>query len=177
MHLQEYQEKRKFDQTPEPETNESEMPHESPVFVVQKHKASHLHFDFRLEADGVLKSWAVPKGPSMNPKDKRLAVQVEDHPLSYAGFSGTIPEGNYGAGQVEIWDNGTYTYIGKFNDMEEAIRKGIIEFELEGHLLRGIFNLVRTHMDEKENNWLLMKKDDAYAVHHPYDAADIPLNN
>lgn len=177
MHLHEYLEKRKFDQTPEPETNGQETPHESPVFVVQKHKASHLHFDFRLEADGVLKSWAVPKGPSMNPKDKRLAVQVEDHPLSYAGFSGIIPEGNYGAGQVEIWDNGTYRYIGKFHDIDEAIRQGIIEFELEGHLLRGIFNLVRTNMDDKENNWLLMKKNDAYAVHHPYEAVDIPSNN
>lgn len=179
MHLQEYQEKRKFDQTPEPEpeANAKETLHESTVFVVQKHRASHLHFDFRLEADSVLKSWAVPKGPSMNPKDKRLAVRVEDHPLSYANFSGTIPEGNYGAGEVEIWDNGTYMYCGKFRDIGEAIQQGIIEFELEGHLLRGIFSLIRTHMDEKENNWLLIKKDDAYAVHHPYDAADIPPNN
>lgn len=174
MHLQEYQEKRKFDQTPEPQTNIGETPHNEPVFVVQKHNASHLHFDFRLETDGVLKSWAVPKGPSMNPKDKRLAIQVEDHPLSYADFSGTIPEGNYGAGEVEIWDKGTYTDLKKYPDMNEAIKQGIVEFELNGHHLKGIFTLVRTNMDDKENNWLLMKKDDSYAIHHFYNAVDIP---
>lgn len=174
MHLQEYLEKRKFDQTPEPKANVGETSDSHPIFVVQKHNASHLHFDFRLEADGVLKSWAVPKGPSMNPKDKRLAIQVEDHPLSYADFSGIIPEGNYGAGEVEIWDKGTYTYLKKYPDMDEAIEHGVIEFELHGHYLKGIFTLVRTNMDEKENNWLLIKKDDSDAVHHLYDAVDIP---
>lgn len=179
MSLKEYQEKRQFTETPEPkaaskESAHKESAHKEPVFVIQKHDASHLHFDFRLEAGGVLKSWAVPKGPSMNPKDKRLAVQVEDHPLDYANFEGTIPEGNYGAGTVEIWDSGTYTYIEKYRSVEEAIEHGILEFKLHGQKLKGLFTLVRTDMDGKEKNWLLMKKEDAYAVHRSYDAADIP---
>lgn len=174
MSLKEYQEKRRFDDTPEPEAKEKKTSHPEPVFVVQKHQASHLHFDFRLEADGVLKSWAVPKGPSMNPKDKRLAVQVEDHPLDYAGFEGVIPEGNYGAGTVEIWDSGTYAYKGKFRDVDEAIEEGVIEMELDGQKLKGLFDLVRTDMDDKKNNWLLMKKDDSFAIHDIYRAEDIP---
>lgn len=173
MSLKEYQEKREFDKTPEPQGEKKEsFPHE-PVFVVQKHEASRLHFDFRLEAEGVLKSWAVPKGPSMNPKDKRLAIQVEDHPLSYAQFEGVIPEGNYGAGTVEIWDNGTYTYIEKYRDLAEAIEHGVIEFKLHGRKLKGLFNLVRTDMDNRKEDWLLIKKEDAYAVHQPYDAAEM----
>lgn len=174
MSLKEYQEKRRFDETPEPEAKKDNTTHPEPVFVVQKHEASRLHFDFRLETDGVLKSWAVPKGPSMNPKDKRLAVQVEDHPLDYAGFEGVIPEGNYGAGTVEIWDNGTYAYTGKLRDMDEAIKHGVIEVELHGHKLKGLFDLVRTDMDDKKNNWLLIKKNDSFAVHSMYQAEDIP---
>lgn len=174
MSLKEYQEKRQFTKTPEPKAASKESAHKEPVFVIQKHDASRLHFDFRLEAGGVLKSWAVPKGPSMNPKDKRLAVQVEDHPLAYANFEGTIPEGNYGAGTVEIWDSGTYTYIEKYRSVEEAIEHGILEFKLHGQKLKGLFTLVRTDMDGKEKNWLLMKKEDAYAVHRSYDATDIP---
>lgn len=174
MSLKIYQEKRHFDQTPEPETNEGKDSSPEPVFVVQKHAASRLHFDFRLEAGGVLKSWAVPKGPSMNPKDKRLAIQVEDHPLSYADFKGVIPEGNYGAGIVEIWDKGTYTYVGKYSDIEEGIEQGVLEFELHGHQLQGLFDLVRTEMDKKKNDWLLIKKNDSYAVHHKYEAENIP---
>ncbi len=174
MSLKEYQEKRRFTETPEPVADEKPQSGQEPIFVVQKHEASHLHWDFRLEADGVLKSWAVPKGPSMNPNDKRLAVQVEDHPLDYAEFEGTIPEGNYGAGTVEIWDNGTYTYIEKYRDIEAAIDHGVLEFKLHGRKLKGLFTLVRTNMDGKDKNWLLLKKEDMYAVHTPYEAADIP---
>ena len=173
MSLKEYQEKRKFGQTPEPDADEKTTPGQELLFVIQQHAASHLHWDFRLEADGVLKSWAIPKGPSMNPKDKRLAVHVEDHPLDYAGFEGVIPEGNYGAGTVEIWDKGTYTPLEKHRDVGRAIENGLLEFSLHGRKLKGLFSLVRTHMDGKDKNWLLLKKDDAYAIHEAYDAAKI----
>lgn len=174
MSLKEYQDKRHFDSTPEPEADQTEIASRMPVFVIQKHEASHLHFDFRLEVEGVLKSWAVPKGPSMNPKDKRLAVQVEDHPLSYAHFEGVIPEGNYGAGTVEIWDRGTYAFIDKNRNISAAIEKGVVEFKLHGHKLKGLFTLVRTHMDDDDKNWLLMKKEDVFAVTQVYNAKDIP---
>lgn len=175
MSLKEYQEKRKLDQTPEPAADGKESTGKEPVFVVQKHEASHLHWDFRLEADGVLKSWAVPKGPSMNPKDKRLAVHVEDHPYDYRDFEGTIPEGNYGAGTVEIWDSGTYTPLEKHRDVTRAIEDGLLEFRIHGSKLKGQFTLVRTSMDgQPDKNWLLLKKDDEYAVHGEYDANDIP---
>ncbi len=121
-----------------------------PIFVVHEHHARHLHYDFRLEMEGMLKSWAVPKGPSMNPSDKRLAILVEDHPLDYANFEGTIPEGQYGAGEVIIWDKGTYHII------SGGIESGRIEFSLNGKKLKGIFVLVR--MKGKEKEWLLMKK-------------------
>lgn len=174
MNLRTYQEKRNFDETPEPSVNIDKHPDHEPIFVVQKHEASHLHFDFRLEAGGALKSWAVPKGPSMNPNEKRLAVQVEDHPLDYANFEGIIPAGNYGAGTVEIWDSGTYTYIEKYRDIAAAIEHGILEFKLHGRKLKGLFTLVRTRMNGKDSNWLLMKKEDAYAVHSKWEAIDIP---
>jgi bifunctional non-homologous end joining protein LigD len=124
-------------------------------FVVHEHHATHLHFDFRLEMEGVLKSWAVPKGPSMNPAEKRLAVMVEDHDLEYGNFEGAIPEGEYGAGEVAIWDKGTYALV------SGSIGAGKIEFRLRGKRLNGIF--VLTKMKGKDKEWLLIKKRDSYA--------------
>lgn len=124
-----------------------------PSFVVHEHHASRLHFDFRLEMEGVLKSWAVPKGPSMNPADKRLAVMVDDHPIEYGSFEGTIAEGEYGAGRVIIWDRGTFTLLGG------SLAEGKIEFDLRGGKLKGLFVLFR--MKGKEKEWLLVKKKDA----------------
>lgn len=174
MSLKEYQEKRNFGETAEPVSDKTSTGGREAVFVVQKHDASHLHFDFRLEADGVLKSWAMPKGPSMNHNDKRLAVQVEDHPLAYGGFEGTIPEGNYGAGTVEIWDRGTYSPVEKHADAGRAIDDGKLMFTMHGTKLKGLFTLIRTDMDGTNKNWLLLKKEDSYSVHSPYDAAKIP---
>src|SRR5512143_2152975 len=127
----------------------------APVFVVHEHHARRLHFDLRLEMDGVLKSWAVPKGPSMNPADKRLAVMVEDHPLEYAGFEGRIPEGNYGAGDVFIWDKGNYDLRGG------SIDSGKMEVFFKGKKLKGLF--VLTRMSGKDKDWLIIKKTDEYA--------------
>ncbi len=126
-----------------------------PVFVVHEHHAKRLHFDLRLEMEGVLKSWAVPKGPSMNPADKRLAIMVDDHDLDYAGFEGIIPEGMYGAGDVMIWDSGTYEL--KSGD----IKTGKLEVDFKGRKLKGIFALAR--MSGKEKEWLLIKKNDQFA--------------
>jgi len=127
----------------------------SPRFVVHEHDASHLHYDFRLEMEGVLRSWAIPKGPSMDPSDKRLAVLVEDHPLEYAAFEGIIPEGEYGAGRVAIWEHGTYALLEKKDDK--------IVFFLEGIKLRGNFTLIRLRRSKRGNEWLLIKQRDEYA--------------
>jgi bifunctional non-homologous end joining protein LigD len=136
-------------------------------FVVHKHNASHLHYDFRLEMDGVLKSWAVPKGPSLDPSDKRLAVMVGDHALSYRTFEGIIPEGNYGAGQVDIWDMGTYEPVSASQDAEknliDQLGKGHLNFIVYGDRLKGQFSLIKSNNLE-ENGWLLIKKRDRYAV-------------
>ncbi len=126
-----------------------------PRFVVHEHHAAHLHFDFRLEMGGVLKSWAVPKGPSMNPKEKRLAIMVDDHALDYGSFEGIIPEGQYGAGTVSIWDSGDYATLGG------GIPQGKIEFILEGKKLKGSF--VLTKMKGRKKEWLLIKKRDEFA--------------
>jgi bifunctional non-homologous end joining protein LigD len=157
-HLQKYNKKRKFSNTPEPIGQVSEVKTDAKVFTIQKHRASHLHYDFRLEDEtGVLKSWAVPKGPSVDPQIKRLAVLVEDHPYDYLLFEGTIPRGNYGAGTVIVWDHGTYKTEGALLDQFE---KGKISIELHGQKLRGKFSLVRT---SRENQWLLIKSNDSFA--------------
>ncbi len=163
--LKTYQEKRRFGTTPEPAGGEREAS-AAPLFVVQKHAARHLHYDFRLEVEGVLKSWAVPKGPSLNPKDKRLAVPTEDHPLEYADFEGVIPEGEYGAGTVMVWDIGAYRNItekkGQPVSMAEAVPHGHVKVWLEGKKLRGGFALTRFKKSPDEA-WLLVKADDEAA--------------
>lgn len=156
MGLAEYKKKRDFRKTPEPKGEVKKSG--SNVFVVQKHDASHLHYDLRLEVDGVLKSWAVPKGPSMNPEVKRLAIETEDHPVSYASFEGVIPEG-YGAGTVMIWDNGDYENNSDL-PMKKSFEKGHLSFSLKGSKLKGEFTLIKT---KRENQWLLIKKDDEYS--------------
>jgi bifunctional non-homologous end joining protein LigD len=169
--LARYRQKRDFTKTAEPvgkETRKPSRPHRL-RFVVQKHAASHLHFDFRLELDGVMKSWAVPKGPSLDPGVKRLAIEVEDHPIEYSRFEGTIPEGEYGGGTVMLWDRGTYTAFppGRPGDDEARIREGleqgVLEFALHGKRLRGAWTLVRTRRVGSKAQWLLTKRRDAYA--------------
>jgi len=157
MSLQEYRRKRRFDGTPEPDAERRGAPARRPIFVVQLHHASSRHYDFRLEADGVLKSWAVPKGPSLRVGEKRLAVEVEDHPLSYATFAGDIPSGHYGAGHVDVYDHGTWACDG---DPLEAIAAGKVDFVLHGERLKGGWKLVRTAMKGKQHQWLLIKRDD-----------------
>jgi len=132
-------------------------------FVVQRHQASHLHYDFRMQIENVLKSWAIPKGPSMNPQEKRLAVAVEDHPLSYINFEGIIPEGEYGAGVVLVWDRGTYKPIGE-ESIEKQYKKGRMKFNLEGEKLKGGFVLIQTKIGGKNKNWLFIKEKDRYAL-------------
>lgn len=163
--LKTYRAKRDFRQTPEPASSKS-RPRKSKLarFVVQMHRASRLHFDFRLEAGGTLKSWAVPKGPSMNPADKHLAVQVEDHPLDYAGFEGQIPKGNYGAGEVIVWDAGTYETLDG-TDPARQIAAGSVKILMHGKKLRGAFALVKMRArDGQDNAWLLIKERDQYAT-------------
>jgi bifunctional non-homologous end joining protein LigD len=170
MSLDKYRKKRDFSLSPEPAGEREEKESSALCFVVHKHKASHLHYDLRLELDGVLKSWAIPKGPSLDPSRKRLAVMVEDHPLEYRDFEGTIPEGNYGAGTVMIWDEGTYSVPGTDGQKrtEEEIRKGLdrgnVYFTLDGKKLKGAFHLVRLKRGTQENSWLLIKKDDQFAT-------------
>lgn len=169
--LETYNKKRDFTQTSEPKAQGKGLNKTTHSFVVQRHHASRLHYDFRLEIDGALKSWAVPKGPSMNPKDKRLAVQVEDHPLSYGSFEGSIPQGNYGAGTVSIFDEGQYSPLEVKSDKEflKSWKEGSIKFRLEGKILKGDFALVRMQGDSSEN-WLLIKHKDDYSTDKPYDS-------
>jgi len=164
--LSDYNAKRDFDKTPEPAGGPRPRAPKSKqrIFCVQKHLASHLHYDFRLEHNGVLLSWAVPKGPSLNPKDKRLAMRVEDHPFDYADFEGVIPEG-YGAGIVMVWDRGTFTPEPGFEDVKTAMVNGEFKFRLDGVKLKGSWVLVRTHSDgyPEGRTWLLIKHRDEWA--------------
>jgi bifunctional non-homologous end joining protein LigD len=166
MALEEYKRKRDFKQTPEPPAKLGKPGQRR--FVVQKHRATRLHYDFRLEMEGVLKSWALPKGPSLDPADKRLAMQVEDHPVSYFDFEGIIPAGNYGAGTVMVWDVGTWEPLG---NPSETLRKGDLKFSLNGQKLNGEFALVHIKSRRpvsKGTEWLLIKHRDDY-VKPAYD--------
>jgi len=180
MALKDYNEKRKFDETTEPK-GKAKKSKDKLIFVIQRHAASRLHYDFRLEMKGVLKSWAVPKGPSLDPKDKRLAMMVEDHPYDYKDFEGNIPEGNYGAGQVEVWDSGTYEPLdqtSKLSNEKELLKElkaGSLKFILHGKKLKGEFALVK--MKNAENNaWLLIKHKDDFAE-EKYDAEENTSKN
>lgn len=171
MSLETYNARRRFDKTPEPEGKNGGAGGSS--FVIQKHAARRLHYDFRLELDGVLKSWAVTRGPSLDPQEKRLAVEVEDHPLAYGDFEGAIPKGEYGAGAVIVWDRGTWNPVG---DPHKGLKKGHLEFALEGEKLAGRWHLIRMkpRNGEKRNNWLLIKGEDEAA--RP-DAGDALLDD
>ena len=153
--LKEYERKRRFDRTPEPAGRVA--PDEERRYLIQKHRATALHYDFRLEADGVLKSWAVPKGPSLDPATKRLAMEVEDHPVEYGDFEGVIPEGEYGGGTVMLWDTGTYEP--ETDDVAAALERGELKFTLHGKKLKGGWVLVRT----RGRQWLLIKHRDRSA--------------
>ena len=169
MALDEYQRMRDFAATPEPsgKSRRESRKTQALQYCIQKHDATRLHYDFRLELDGTLKSWAIPKGPSLDPSVRRLAVHVEDHPLEYATFEGSIPAGHYGAGDVIVWDRGVWIPQG---DPHEAYRKGKLKFTLEGEKLAGSWNLVRTHMDGKKEQWFLIKsRDEAAREEGDYD--------
>lgn len=151
MPLEEYKRKRRFSMTTEPEGKVKETPSQKLIYVIQKHDASHLHYDLRLEIDGVLKSWAIPKEPPKEEGTKRLAVETEDHPIGYEQFEGTIPEGEYGAGTVQIWDKGSY-------ELEE-IKNDRIIFNINGKKLKGVYCLIKLKPKEKgDRNWLFFKK-------------------
>ena len=163
MNLKKYKKKRDFKSTPEPQKPKKETRKYKNIFVLQKHKSSHLHYDFRIEIDGVLVSWALPKGPSTDPKKKHLAIRTEDHPLEYADFEGTIPEGQYGSGTVIIWDKGQYNNQAE-NKMAEALKEGKIIIWLKGSKIQGGYNLIRIGKNQQEKEqWLFMKADDEKA--------------
>ena len=178
MSLKPYHIKRNFKESPEPPGKQLHKNEGPPIFVVQRHKASRLHYDFRLEHNGKLKSWAVPKGPSMNPADKRLAMMVEDHPYEYKDFKGVIPSG-YGAGIVEIWDKGYYMPLDE--DLQPAkslaagLKNGHVKILLKGKKLKGIFALIE--LKSAENAWLLIKDSDEYAVDKPYNPEEYTPKN
>jgi bifunctional non-homologous end joining protein LigD len=157
---------RDFGETPEPSGSSKKKKAKKLIFVIQKHRASHLHYDFRLEMEGVLKSWAVPKGPSYDPSVKRLAMMTEDHPYDYASFEGVIPEGNYGAGNVIIWDQGTWEFIEPGDDPVKALASGKLTFRLQGKKMFGEWALVKIRgrsSSERGNEWLLLKHRDSFA--------------
>lgn len=176
--LKKYREKRDFTKTPEPKGVKTSPKNKELIFVVQKHAATRLHFDFRLEYKGILLSWAVPKGPSLNTSEKRLAVMTEDHPIDYAKFEGIIPSG-YGAGEVIVWDAGTYIPLDKNEEpassrikaealIKNGLKEGKLLFNLEGTKLKGVWTLV--HLKKTEKEWLLIKHNDRFAakVGHPW---------
>ncbi len=164
--LEEYAKKRDFTKTAEPRAIRRKTAAKL-AYVIQKHEASRLHYDLRLELDGVMRSWAVPKGPSLDPAVKRLAVEVEDHPVDYNSFEGTIPEGEYGGGTVMIWDRGTWVYAGDATSgvagARRGLQKGTLEFTLAGKRLKGNWVLIRTRRAGKAQQWLLIKQRDRYA--------------
>jgi bifunctional non-homologous end joining protein LigD len=163
MGLEKYREKRDFRISPEPKGKKAKSKVPSLLYVIQKHRATQLHYDFRLEHNGVLLSWAVPKGPSLDPSVKRLAMQVEDHPVEYGGFEGVIPEGEYGGGTVMLWDRGTWAP--EVSDIDAALKKGDLKFTLNGKKLHGSWVLVRTggFGGAKKPSWLLIKHRDRFA--------------
>ena len=164
--LKKYKQMRDFGDTPEPSGGKPKRG-KLPIFVIQKHQASHLHYDFRLEMEGVLKSWAIPKGPSYDPSVKRLAMMTEDHPYDYAAFEGMIPQGNYGAGNVIIWDNGTWEFIEPGDDPVQAVKSGKLTFRLNGKKMFGEWALVKIRgrgSSERGNEWLLLKHRDQFAT-------------
>lgn len=169
MSLAKYKQKRDFKQTAEPVAGKAEGKR---IFVVQRHHATRLHYDFRLEINGTLKSWAVPKGPSLNPADKRLAMEVEDHPYDYKDFEGQIPAGNYGAGYVYIWDKGTFELLDKKGNALKEWKSGSIKIVLHGKRLKGEFALVKMKGGREENAWLMIKHKDKYAVEGEYNSED-----
>lgn len=164
--LKHYRSRRDFAKTPEPAGDDGAWKKRgNPIFVIQQHDASSMHFDFRIEIDGALASWAVPKGPSTDPSEKRLAVRTEDHPMEYADFEGTIPEGEYGAGRVIVWDAGPYRNLKRDDDgnevsVAESLDQGNVEIWLEGRKLTGGYALVHAKLGGNEKNWLLVKMDD-----------------
>jgi bifunctional non-homologous end joining protein LigD len=163
MALEKYRKKRHFKVSPEPKGSAAPRKKSSLLYVIQKHRATSLHYDFRLEWNGVLLSWAIPKGPSLDPSVKRLAMQVEDHPLEYGNFEGVIPEGEYGGGTVMLWDRGTWTPDEP--DFDAGLRKGSLKFTLNGKKLHGSWALVRTkgYGGASNNSWLLIKHRDKFA--------------
>jgi bifunctional non-homologous end joining protein LigD len=175
MALHEYCKKRNFARTPEPAGNGTAR--RGHHFVIQKHDATHLHYDFRLEMNGILLSWAVPKGPSLDPSEKRLAVQVEDHPLDYQDFEGAIPAGQYGGGTVMVWDRGFWSPT---EDAEQGLREGKLKFNLQGEKLRGRWMLLRMkgkRTGRARSNWLLIKERDEAAQPHSHGDVLVELPN
>jgi bifunctional non-homologous end joining protein LigD len=163
MPLEKYRQKRNFKVSPEPKGKGVPKRQSKLLYVIQKHRASQLHYDFRLEWKGVLLSWAIPKGPSLDPSVKRLAMQVEDHPVEYGSFEGVIPAGEYGGGTVMLWDSGTWTP--EDPEVDQALKGGSLKFSLNGKKLRGSWALVRTNSygGTRKNAWLLIKHRDAFA--------------
>jgi bifunctional non-homologous end joining protein LigD len=176
MSLREYERKRNFTRTPEPKPGKPvKSAAHTGRFFIQRHNATRLHYDFRLEIDGALKSWAVPKGPSLDPSVKHLAAMVEDHPLDYGDFEGNIPKGEYGAGSVMLWDCGTFDLIGDPDGgatAAEQLARGDLKFRLHGEKLNGTWAIVHMKNRGKGNEWLLIKKNDE-AAHTPWNIEDL----